>query len=79
MIYNKLTKCVYEGYIMIENEAYLKEQIITYIGNKRKLLPYIEKEIEINNLKIVSLDTVNNLPNFDIFINNCISSINKII
>lgn len=32
---------------MMENEAYLKEQIITYIGNKRKLLPYIEKEIEI--------------------------------
>ena len=24
-----------------ENEAYLSEQIITYIGNKRALLPFI--------------------------------------
>lgn len=28
-----------------ENKNYLKEQIITYLGNKRSLLPYIEKEI----------------------------------
>lgn len=30
---------------MEENEDFLKTQIITYLGNKRKLLPYIEKEI----------------------------------
>ncbi|MEL3901682.1 MAG: DNA adenine methylase [Treponema phagedenis] len=29
-----------------ENPRFLTEQIITYIGNKRKLLPYIDKEIE---------------------------------
>lgn len=29
-----------------ENELFLKEQIITYIGNKRKLLPYIESVIK---------------------------------
>ena len=28
-----------------ENPLYLKEQLITYLGNKRKLLPYIEEEI----------------------------------
>ena len=28
------------------SEEFLSEQIITYIGNKRKLLPYIEKEIK---------------------------------
>ncbi|MBR6230093.1 MAG: DNA adenine methylase [Eubacterium sp.] len=27
----------------MENEAFLSEQIITYIGNKRKLLPYIDE------------------------------------
>lgn len=31
---------------MKENELYLQEQIITYIGNKRKLLAYIEAEIK---------------------------------
>ena len=28
------------------NEEYLKTQIITYMGNKRKLLPIIEENIE---------------------------------
>lgn len=32
----------------MENEFYLNEQIITYLGNKRKLLEHIEKEI--NNI-----------------------------
>ena len=30
----------------MENEKYLTEQIITYLGNKRKLLSYIEEEIK---------------------------------
>ena len=29
-----------------ENPAFLQEQIITYIGNKRSLLPYIDAEVE---------------------------------
>lgn len=33
-------------YIMMENEKYLTEQIITYIGNKRKLLNEISEEVE---------------------------------
>lgn len=33
-------------YIMMENEKYLTEQIITYIGNKRKLLNEIAEEVE---------------------------------
>lgn len=40
---------------------YLDEQIITYIGNKRKLLPYIEKEVQniqaqIGKTKLVCAD-----------------------
>lgn len=31
----------------MENESYLKEQIVTYLGNKRKLLKPISKEVEI--------------------------------
>lgn len=31
----------------MENEKYLTEQIITYLGNKRKLLDYIANEVEI--------------------------------
>lgn len=31
----------------MENEKYLTEQIITYLGNKRKLLKHISKEVEI--------------------------------
>ena len=30
----------------MENEKYLTEQIITYIGNKRKLLNEISEEVE---------------------------------
>lgn len=30
----------------MENEKYLSEQIITYLGNKRKLVDYIAKEVE---------------------------------
>lgn len=38
----------------MENEIYLNEQIITYLGNKRKLLEYIDKEINhiLDDLKI---------------------------
>ncbi|TKX29552.1 DNA modification methylase [Campylobacter sp. MIT 12-5580] len=31
---------------MSENKAYLKEQIITYLGNKRSLLPFLEQGFE---------------------------------
>ena len=31
----------------MENEKYLTEQIITYLGNKRKLLDYIATEVEL--------------------------------
>ena len=30
----------------MENEKYLTEQIITYLGNKRKLLKHISNEVE---------------------------------
>lgn len=30
----------------MENELFFKKQIITYLGNKRKILPYISKEVE---------------------------------
>ena len=30
----------------MENESFLSEQIITYIGNKRKLLPYIDEAVK---------------------------------
>lgn len=55
-----------EGEKMIEtpkmnDEPFLKEQIITYIGNKRSLLLYIHNELldikrELNKEKVVSLD-----------------------
>jgi adenine-specific DNA-methyltransferase len=43
------------------NKYYLSEQIITYLGNKRKLLPYIEKEIsyikkDLKKKQLVSVD-----------------------
>lgn len=46
---------------MSENEKYLSEQIITYIGNKRSLLDEIEKEIikvkkSLNKDKLVCMD-----------------------
>lgn len=40
---------------MIEDKKFLTEQIITYMGNKRKLLKYIAKEIEII-LKELNID-----------------------
>lgn len=42
-----------------ENKTYLKEQIITYLGNKRSLLPYIDKEIKIIQKKLGKNKTVN--------------------
>lgn len=42
-----------------ENKKYLKEQIITYLGNKRSLLPYIEKEIKIIQKELNIDKTVN--------------------
>lgn len=46
---------------MIENKEYLTEQLITYIGNKRKLLSFIEKGIDyvksnLNKEKLIMLD-----------------------
>ena len=43
-----------------EDDRYLKEQLITYIGNKRSLLNYINKEIELikNDLKKDKLITI---------------------
>ena len=45
----------------LENPLYLREQLITYLGNKRKLLPYIEEEIisvkeALGKAKITALD-----------------------
>jgi adenine-specific DNA-methyltransferase len=45
----------------LENDAYLKSQLITYIGNKRSLLPFIESGIltvksKLNKAKIDFLD-----------------------
>ena len=50
-----------EGGMMQENSKYLKEQIITYIGNKRSLNTYIEKEVvrikkELQKDKLIALD-----------------------
>ena len=46
---------------IVENELFLSEQIITYIGNKRKLLKHIEEEIqniltEMGSEKVVTCD-----------------------
>lgn len=46
---------------MKENKKFLSEQIITYIGNKRLLIPYIEKEVllikeSLNQNKLVCAD-----------------------
>lgn len=46
---------------VVENPLYLREQLITYLGNKRKLLPYIEEEIisikeALGKQKITALD-----------------------
>ena len=49
---------------MQENDNFLKEQLITYLGNKRKLLPFIGHEIEkIDNF----LNSKNKLNIFDGF------------
>lgn len=45
----------------MENKKYLTEQIITYLGNKRSLLPYIEQEIikiqkKLKNNKTINVD-----------------------
>lgn len=42
----------------MENEKYLTEQIITYLGNKRKLIDYISIEVE-NILKEIGKERVN--------------------
>ena len=44
----------------MENEAFLSDQIITYIGNKRKLLPYIDEAVQgiKNSLKKEKLSCV---------------------
>lgn len=42
-----------------ENKAFLTEQIITYLGNKRSLLPYIEKEIHIIQKELGKTKTIN--------------------
>ena len=47
----------------IENRPYLTKQIITYIGNKRSLIPYIEKEIKIIQKRL----KVNKTINLDLF------------
>ena len=59
---------IYGSYLMVdryvgthENSEYLTKQIITYIGNKRKLLPFIESSInsvkkELNTDKLTFLD-----------------------
>ena len=46
---------------MIKNKHYLNSQIITYLGNKRKLIPYIEDTIidikrKLKKDKIVCMD-----------------------
>ena len=46
---------------MRENSKYLKDQLITYIGNKRKLLPHLEEQINVvkkrlGKSKLKSLD-----------------------
>ncbi len=43
----------------MENKKYLTEQIITYLGNKRSLISYIEKEIVIIHRKMKQKQTVN--------------------
>lgn len=42
-----------------ENKAFLTEQIITYLGNKRSLLPYIEKEIHVIQNELGKRKTIN--------------------
>lgn len=42
-----------------ENKKYLTEQIITYLGNKRSLLPYIEKEIIVIQERLNKNKTIN--------------------
>lgn len=42
-----------------ENKRYLQEQIITYLGNKRSLISYIEKEIKKIQKELKSTKTVN--------------------
>lgn len=43
----------------MENKKFLTEQIITYLGNKRSLLPYIEKEIKIIQKELNKSKTIN--------------------
>jgi len=46
-----------------ENESYLNKQIITYIGNKRSLLPFIEIGIK----KAINKLNKNKIKTFDVF------------
>jgi len=49
--------------ILKENEDYLNKQIITYIGNKRNLLPFIKTGIN----KVLSKLNKNKIKTFDVF------------
>ena len=42
----------------MEDEKYLTEQIITYLGNKRKLLDHIAFEVETIMTEIVTVETI---------------------
>ena len=48
---------------MLEDKTFLEEQIITYLGNKRALLPYIEKYV----LKVIEELNVDKIVTCDIF------------
>ncbi|PID40387.1 MAG: hypothetical protein CR984_03470 [Proteobacteria bacterium] len=43
--------CISIAAVLVRNEEYLKSQLITYLGNKRKLLPLIEKAILSTDVK----------------------------
>jgi len=49
--------------MITENESYLNKQIITYIGNKRSLLPFIEVGIK----KVIDKLNKNKIKTFDVF------------
>jgi len=44
--YNTIQPSLFENQIKFDNYDYLNTQIITYIGNKRKLIPFISKGFE---------------------------------
>lgn len=48
---------------LMEDKKYLTEQIITYLGNKRKLIPFITNEIE----EILKENNVNRMKICDLF------------